>query len=307
MPTIYMLIGLPASGKSTIAKKYAARYNAKIFSSDELRKELFGDVNCQTKNHDLFCELQNRIKMCLHNGDNVIYDATNINYRKRIAFLEYIQKINCKKVAVLMATPYSVCLARNEGRERKVPESVIENMYKNFTLPYWYEGWDDIEIIWADNAKNSIGSVSNWVNNVISFNQNNPHHRLSLGEHCKLCSEIASGFNSKQINELHRKDFESAAFIHDCGKPFCQDFKNSKGVETEKAHYYSHHHVGAYNSLFFSDINDHLYVAQLIQWHMHPYRSWSISERAEKRDFLLLGEELFSEINLLHQADLLAH
>ena len=48
-----MLVGLPCSGKSTISKKLAEKYNATIFSSDALREEMFGDVNDQTHNQEL--------------------------------------------------------------------------------------------------------------------------------------------------------------------------------------------------------------------------------------------------------------
>lgn len=53
-----MLVGLPASGKSTYAKKLSKKENAIILSSDELRKELFGNINNQNHNAEVFKELQ---------------------------------------------------------------------------------------------------------------------------------------------------------------------------------------------------------------------------------------------------------
>ena len=50
MIKFFMMIGLPASGKSEQAKKLAAEYNAEIFSSDELRVEMVGDVHYQEDN-----------------------------------------------------------------------------------------------------------------------------------------------------------------------------------------------------------------------------------------------------------------
>lgn len=61
MSKMYMMIGLPASGKSTIAKEIAKSEDAIIVSSDEIRKE-FGDINDQSKNTKVFEEVEKRIK-----------------------------------------------------------------------------------------------------------------------------------------------------------------------------------------------------------------------------------------------------
>lgn len=61
MIKFYMMIGLPASGKSTIAKGMAKSEDAVIVSSDEIRKE-FGDVNDQTQNAKVFEEVEKRLK-----------------------------------------------------------------------------------------------------------------------------------------------------------------------------------------------------------------------------------------------------
>ena len=131
-PNFIMLVGLPGSGKSVKAQELSEHYNAAIFSSDSLREELFGDVNHQADNTKLFEELHKRIKNCLREGKSAIYDATNINYKRRMAFLSELVNIPCEKICVLIATPYEECLERNSKRERHVPEHVIERMYRSF-------------------------------------------------------------------------------------------------------------------------------------------------------------------------------
>ena len=61
MTKLYMMIGLPASGKSTIAKEIAKSEDAVIVSSDEIRQE-FGDVNDQSQNAKVFEEVEKRLK-----------------------------------------------------------------------------------------------------------------------------------------------------------------------------------------------------------------------------------------------------
>lgn len=303
-PKMIMLIGLPASGKSTFAKNYIQQHdNVKLFSSDALRAELWGDESVQGDNNKLFTELHRRIKECLRNGCDAIYDATNINYKKRMAFLQELKHIECNKICYLFATPYEECIKRNANRDRKVPEYVLERMYKQFTAPYWYEGWDNIKVI---NDFENIYSPSNFIQSTQEFNQENCHHTLSLGAHCLKAFQISN--KDKNFNKwFELTGFDIATLIHDNGKIFTKDFHNGKGEETEDAHYYNHQYVGAYNSFFFDGIKDHLYVAQLIQWHMHPYMQWKNSDKAMQRDRAMLGEDLFNDIMTLHQADSLAH
>ena len=71
-PVLLMLCGLHASGKSYKAKEFAKEYDATIFSSDALREEMFGNVNDQEHNQELFVELHKRIKGRLIDGKSVI-------------------------------------------------------------------------------------------------------------------------------------------------------------------------------------------------------------------------------------------
>ena len=301
MTKFFMCIGLPASGKSEQSKKLAAEYNAEIFSSDKLRIEMFGDVNHQEDNEALFKELHKRIRECLVSGKSAIYDATNINYKHRMEFLKSLNKIPCEKIAVLMATPYEVCLERNAQRERKVPEYVIKRMYMSWNSPYWYEGWDDIKIVYSESTEGSYGGVCDWVESVMDYNQHNSHHSLTLGEHCLKTFEYLNSIS------VPFWEIRTAALIHDCGKCKSATYINNKGECTDECHYYNHQFCGSFDSLFFRDIDDHLYVAQLIMWHMRPYLAWKQSEKAMQKDKELLGERLFNDICLLNKADIYAH
>lgn len=305
MIKFFMMIGLPASGKSEQTKKLAVEYDAEVFSSDSLREEMFGDVNHQADNDTLFKELHKRIRECLTSGESTIYDATNISYKRRMEFLKSLNKIPCEKIAVLMATPYEVCLERNSQRERKVSEQVIKRMYLNFNIPFWYEGWDDIQIVYSEGAENYKGWDREWIESVKNFNQDNSHHALSLGDHCwKAVKYIDSNTPCCHTTST---ELRHAAMLHDEGKMFAKGFYDANGNPSEEAHYYSHEYCGAYNSLFYEMACNHLYVAQLIQWHMRPYLAWRQSEKAMQKDRNLLGETLFNDICLLHAADIYAH
>lgn len=300
-PKFFMMVGLPASGKSTHAEELSLKYNANIHASDSIREELSGDINNQNINELVFQTLHNRIKEDLSNGKNCIYDATNISYKRRMAFLNELNKIPCEKYCFIMATPYEVCIRNNTNRDRKVPKEVIERMYRNFDIPYYYEGWDCISVEYAPNSQDSYGYPIYWLEIVKQYSQNNTHHSLSLGEHCEKAWEYV-GKNNGDLPLI------IASILHDCGKPFTKTFTNSKGEVTEQAHYYNHERVGSYDSLFYTMICNPLEVAVLIRWHMQPY-FWEKdnNEKSHNKYKNLWGEKLYNDIMLLHEADKQAH
>ena len=75
-----------------------------IYSSDDIREELYNDVNNMENNNKVFDVLHQRIRDTLIDGKDCVYDATNMNWKRRRAFLESIKKIECYKVAVVVAT-----------------------------------------------------------------------------------------------------------------------------------------------------------------------------------------------------------
>lgn len=302
-----MMCGLPGSGKTQKAHELAKCYDAQVFSSDRLREELFCDVNHQTDNQKLFTELHKRIKDCLKSGRSAIMDCTNINYKKRMSFLAELKNIPCEKIAVLMATPYEECLKRNAERERKVPENVIKRMYMSFDVPALYEGFDEIKIEYSTPPTKK---PLEWVNSVMGFSQDNPHHDYTLGAHCKEAMRIA--------NEIYGNDYSTyavstkyAALVHDCGKPFTKTFKNFDGTDSETAHFYNHEHTGSYESLFFDygPFCDTLYIATLLRWHMQPFFNSKSpnKEKLEKKYRKLWGEQLYTDLMNLHKSDKEAH
>ena len=66
-PILCFCVGLPGSGKSYWAEANKEELNAVVHSSDEIREELTGDVNEQSKNELVFSTLHKRVKEDLLN------------------------------------------------------------------------------------------------------------------------------------------------------------------------------------------------------------------------------------------------
>ena len=300
MRKFIMMVGLPASGKSTVTKEISIQEKAVVHSSDSLRKELFGDENTNDKNEELFKELHNRIKTDLRAGKNVIYDATNINYKRRKAFLEELKNIDCEKICYLIATPYEKCLKQNNQRERKVPEHVIRKMYLNFDIPAYFERWDKIEIIYNGLEEDYLTLFER----LDEIKQDNPNHTFTIGMHCKVCSVyVCNSLIEKRIND---ESLIASSLYHDIGKEFTKQFKNAKGEDTDIAHYYNHHNISAYKVLFLLKDKDYILdTCQLIRWHMQPF--FIETKKAKNKFINLVGQEFYDKLMVLHEADVKAH
>lgn len=303
MTKLFMMIGIPASGKTSLAEQIAKSEDAEIVSSDNIRKELYGDENIQGDNNKVFRILQDRVVKGLKANKNMIYDATNISYKTRMAFLQRLNKLEVEKIAIMVATPYEQCLIRNSQRERQVPEEVIKRMYFNFYVPQYFEGWDDIQIKYTNNYMFFISDLED-------IEQDNPHHKLTVLEHCKKTEEILNKQNGQLSIPIN-----FAGRLHDIGKLKTKTFINSKGEKTDIAHFYNHEKVSAYDSLFYVNlrsriemIKDEEFVLEtikLIQWHMLLWTK--MSEKTEQKYKKLLGEKFWNDLMILHKADEEAH
>jgi len=304
MGTFYMMVGLPASGKSTKAKEIASNIGAILVESDNYRKELYGNESIQGDNHKLFQIIQDDVIRHLKNGHSVIMDATNTSRKRRVSFLQKINKLDVGKVCVFMATSIPLCMEYNNDRDRKVPVDVIMRYWKTFNIPLYTEGWDFIDVYLNYDLRRY--SIDDFIDRTISFDQRNPYHSRTLGEHSLAVS--------RYMTEVNKVDayIATAALLHDNGKEYTMRFKNNKGEKTEIAHYYSHENVGAYESLFYLDVNhptlpyrEMLFCAGLIEYHMRPYNAQS--DKAKKKLLDTVGEDMNYFLWLLHEADKESH
>ena len=302
-----MMIGLPGSGKSTFAETIGNNETI-ILSSDKLRNELYSDENDQKHNTEVFKILHERARKNLLAGRDVVYDATNINKKQRADFLKSIDDIQCNKEAVCMMTPYKSCLKFNEGRDRFVPEHVIDRMYKKWNPPHGSEGFDRIQFVFNDCNERMYNLYDLFYgrNGIMYFDQETHFHNLTLGNHCVYTEMLIRDKFPDNI------ELQYAALLHDIGKVYTKSFLSSDGKTKDKeAHYYFHNCVSAYESAFYSFYHEFsayniAHIANVIYYHMRPYFAWK-DRKKEERDRIAIGEEIHKDVIRLHYADVAAH
>lgn len=152
MPTMYMLIGVPASGKSTWVKKN--RGNAVVISSDNLI-EAYAVEQGKTYN-DVFKEqIKIAAKLAMGNAvmafaadKDVIWDQTNLTMKSRAGKLAMVPN-HYRKVAVFFPTPLEEEWQRrlNSRPGKSIPSHILDNQVEMMELPSIEEGWNTIEYI----------------------------------------------------------------------------------------------------------------------------------------------------------------
>ena len=146
MNKIIMLIGAPASGKSTAAEKLAVKYDAVIISTDRLRAEVNGAEHIQGRWFKIEALLYVRIVEALKNKKNIILDATHYRKEYRAKIIKEFSRYS-EISAYFFNYPFSVIYKRNKERARVVPFNVLTAMYKELKKapPLLSEGFKSIK------------------------------------------------------------------------------------------------------------------------------------------------------------------
>lgn len=291
-PKFYMLCGLPASGKSHYAldlqriMSNETNEKAVIVSSDNIRKELYGDENIQGNPEEVFNLVHERILQSLNNGVNVIYDATNLKRKYRLGILNKLPKF-IKTECHIVWKPIYRCIKDDSNRERSVGKKVINKMVQGFETPFYDEGFSYVKYI--ESYEFDYLDYTTQVRNSMNIRHDNPHHTFTILGHSQEAQKYAADKNFGYI-------IEGAAYWHDCGKPYVKSFVNTKGETTDIVHYYNHENVGAYISL---GTTRNIIISWLINHHMDKFHHSKYYGR--------LPQFLKEELDKLNECDINAH
>ncbi len=141
---LYVMVGIPGSGKTFLGKDLAARKGAIYISRDEVRFSLLKDgEDYFSREVEVFDVFIDKIQLALDSGQSVVVDATHINRSSRVKLLYELNLVGVNPNAIIVRAPLAACLDRNEEREglAKVPARVIIDMHQRFVSPSATEGF----------------------------------------------------------------------------------------------------------------------------------------------------------------------
>lgn len=155
MPTLYMLCGVPYSGKSTWTKKKLYeennRYTLIVLSTDDIISNICRDhETTYDESFKLLFDYANLVMnkdvaFAIKHGCDMIWDQTNLTVGSRAKKLARIPK-DYRKVAINFSIPdYEELKHRVESRQDKIiPWSVMEEMFSQYVPATLEEGFDEV-------------------------------------------------------------------------------------------------------------------------------------------------------------------
>ena len=133
------LCGIPGSGKTTLSRKLADKIDAVLYCYDNL-PNANRPPHHQMVRHEMWVDAARD----LQNDLNVVLDDLHTTQKMRMDMLAALGDVDCKKMIVVMQTPYELCLQRNANRSAWLPDFVIQSLHNRFVMPTLEEGWDEI-------------------------------------------------------------------------------------------------------------------------------------------------------------------
>lgn len=137
MPHLMLLVGLPGSGKTTLAAELLHQQTgACLISTDRIRQQLFGNEAIQGPWLKVWTEVGHQFQRAANQietgqAEVAIYDATNAVRKQRRQAIALARTRGFSVITVIwLDTPLEVCLDRNRRRDRQVPEAVILQMHR---------------------------------------------------------------------------------------------------------------------------------------------------------------------------------
>jgi predicted kinase len=132
---VILMVGLPGSGKST----YLERMGVTPLSSDAVRQLLADDATDQTIHGRVFNTIRYLVRTYV--------DATHLKPGERRPYVKIARQYGCDVEAVFFDVPLEVCLERNRGRARVVPEEAMRKMAAKLVPPAVDEGFSRVTVV----------------------------------------------------------------------------------------------------------------------------------------------------------------
>lgn len=288
MAKLTVLIGPPASGKSTYVKN-----KSNVVSSDEIRYDL-QESECGNRyqynpslNKQVFKKFYEKLEESLLKGKDVIADATNINVKDRRGYFMLANKlkkagVNVEVHGVLFLKDVTSLIEHDAKRGvRSVGEQAIINMLKRFKAPNPnIEMWDKLTVV---NSVSHENMDAMW-ELMTGFDQETKWHDLTLDNHTY---EVMGKMPTARLKEI--------ALFHDVGKLYTKTYKDDG-----QAQYLGHASVSSY--IYLCEVKEltkvNLQNAIIIERHMTDLNTWNKVKAIKE-----MGKEPYYMLHILEAAD----
>ena len=160
MPKCTILVGVPASGKSTWWRNKYGEYPPSVASTDKIIEEVASSYGMTYdegfKGLIQFAEIimWRQITSCLMRGGDFIIDRTNLSVKSRKKFIDKLKLHRYNIECVVFPMPGTEKLSSDEWNRRlesrpgkNIPGYILSSMIEHYEPPTESEGFSKITII----------------------------------------------------------------------------------------------------------------------------------------------------------------
>lgn len=141
---LFMMVGIPASGKSSWIRTNCDQ-TWTIISPDSILEERYDYEWTPERAAEAWAEAFQQYGQVLLNGGKVVWDATFVSPIVRAGVLHIGNGAGFNTQAMFFDTDVELCVQRNLERDREpVPEETIRRMHESLVPPTEAEGFDKV-------------------------------------------------------------------------------------------------------------------------------------------------------------------
>ena len=131
-PRLIVIMGIPASGKTTFYNQVFAPQGVEHINLDTLR----------TRNREM-----QRVQECVASKQSFAVDNTNTLPQERERYISIAQQAGYRIEGYFLQSRIQDCINRNSQRDSKVPVAAITAMSARLVLPNKSEGFDALYFV----------------------------------------------------------------------------------------------------------------------------------------------------------------
>jgi len=132
---LIILVGPPASGKSTWGREFAKKNNVMYVSTDTIRGEIGKGEDDQSVSPQAFTIAKQRVSQALSQGKHAMIDATSVNTKSRKDWVIMGREHDAYIIAITFEVPTSELYRRDAQRPRHVGKEIIDRFVGKYQRP----------------------------------------------------------------------------------------------------------------------------------------------------------------------------
>ena len=142
-PTLFVICGLPASGKTTLAKEIESKHRAVFLSEDEWMDKLFGTFYDHDREREIIAEIQKALaQKILNSGANVVLDGGYWSKQERDGLKDAAKSVGANFALHFMDVDlptlkeHAIARKKNLSEEFQTkPDDIEKSFYNLFQRP----------------------------------------------------------------------------------------------------------------------------------------------------------------------------